>query len=244
MPGLSANPWGATESNENHRIAYDFQHLHDLRLVWALEISERDTRESDHGELGHRLLRILFSCACEPHRLVPIQRRAIEDDSRDHHAFDLPGVLGFLSRRKAQMEPRCGLRSYHSRGVLHFSQVVRICTFDSGRVRGRPDQHVLPSREMQQRLRLQRNSDRFSHGVTCKLRLSLLQRPGAVMNLASNEPATAVERIETVAFRQEMFECAPLRKKHGGNWTIASPQRCWSGTRVVSLARVMDPVIA
>jgi hypothetical protein len=132
---------------------------------------------------------------------------------RDHHAFDLPGVFGVLSRRQVQMEPRRGFRIDHGCGVFHLSKVVRISGCDSGHARGRPDEHILPSREMQERRRLQRNFDRLGHGVARKLRLSLLQRPGAMMNFASNEAVIAVERIKTVAFRQEMFECALLRKK-------------------------------
>src|SRR5213593_3532317 len=47
-----AKPRGKTGSNANHRIAFDFEYLHDLRLVWALEIPERGSLENDPGKLG------------------------------------------------------------------------------------------------------------------------------------------------------------------------------------------------
>ena len=128
-------------------------------------------------------------------------------------------------------------------GILYFSQVMRTRGYDSGYVRGRPDQHVLPAGEMQKRLRLERNSDRFSHSVAPKLRFSVLQRPGAMVNLASDDPAAAVERIEAVAFRQKMIECSPLSRKCGGNRTVAPLECCWSGAGVGSLASIFDPVI-
>src|SRR6266850_4848431 len=111
------------------------------------------------------------------------------------------------------MEPRRGLRIYRGCGVFHLSQVMKISGCDSGHAHWGPDEHILPSREMQERRRLQCNSDRLGHGVARKLRLSLLREPGAMMNFASNEPVTAVERIQAIAFRQKIFNCASLRKK-------------------------------
>jgi hypothetical protein len=44
----------------HHPAADHLKYFHDLRMVWPLEIPPRDFVESDYGQLGHRVFRILF----------------------------------------------------------------------------------------------------------------------------------------------------------------------------------------
>src|SRR6266571_1990574 len=93
--------------------------------------------------------------------------------------------------------------------------------WESGQTLGPPHDDVLPSCEMQQRLAgREQNPSRFRHRISHKLGFGRLQGPGRMMNLAANEPVLAVERIEAVAFRQEIFEGAWSGKNHRANRTV------------------------
>src|SRR2546425_288395 len=79
---------------------------------------------------------------------------------------------------------------------------------------------------MQQRpARRELNPSRLRHCISIKLGFGRLQRPGRMMNLAANELALAVERVEAVAFRQEIFERAWSRKNNRANRTVTPLQR-------------------
>src|SRR3989442_8299701 len=65
-----------------------------------------------------------------------------------------------------------------------------------------------------------------------------------MMNLAANELALAVERVEAVAFRQEIFERTWSGKNHRANRTVTSLQ-CRSDSAVVGpLTDVLDPAVS
>src|SRR5712691_26846 len=117
--------------------------------------------------------------------------------------------------------------------------------WESGQTLGPPHDDVLPFREMQQRLALlELNPSRFSHRISHKLGFGRLQRPGRMMNLAANELALAVERIEAVAFRQEIFERTWSRKNHRANRTV-TPLQCRSDYAIVGpLTVVLDPAVS
>jgi|SRR6266480_7070022 len=60
--------WKGTSQIAHHCLAYHLKHLHDLRLVRPLEVSQRRSLESDSCQLGYRVSRILFPGAGESHR--------------------------------------------------------------------------------------------------------------------------------------------------------------------------------
>jgi hypothetical protein len=62
-PRLTKNRFHAKrepEKHENHRLADYFEHLHDVCLVWPLEVSRFRSLESYFGELGHRFFEYCF----------------------------------------------------------------------------------------------------------------------------------------------------------------------------------------
>ena len=106
-------------------LADHFQHLHDLRLVWASEIQGLALMDGHCRELGHRLRGVLFPGAGQPHRPLRVQRRTVENDPRGHYPRGVLHFLGALSQRAAQVE-LCGrIRFDGRRRVPHFQGVVR-----------------------------------------------------------------------------------------------------------------------
>src|SRR5260370_20619044 len=65
-----------------------------------------------------------------------------------------------------------------------------------------------------------------------------------MMNLAANELALAVARVEAVAFRQEIFERTWSRKNHRTNRTVTPLQRRSDSAVVGPLTDVLDPGIS
>ena len=64
------------------------------------------------------------------------------------------------------------------------------------------------------------------------------------MNFASNESVTPIERIQAVALRQKMFNCASLRNECRSSRTITPFQCGGSSAGVISLVGILDPAIA
>src|SRR6266566_640378 len=98
---------------------------------------------------------------------------------------------------------------------------------------------------MQQRLaRRELNPSRFRHRMSHRRGFGRLQRPGRMMNLAANELALAVERVEAVAFRQEIFERTRSGENRRANRTI-TPLECRSDFAGAGpLTGVLDPAIS
>jgi hypothetical protein len=97
----------------DHAAAYDLKHLHDFRLVWALEIPERTSFQSDPHQLDDCFLRILLPGPGQPYRLLRIHRGTALDHSGSHHACRFFCLLGALPEAAYSMEPRGGL--WHDR---------------------------------------------------------------------------------------------------------------------------------
>src|SRR5216683_151821 len=98
---------------------------------------------------------------------------------------------------------------------------------------------------MQQRLaRRELNPSRFRHRISHKLGFGRLQRPGRMMNLAANELALAVERVEAVAFRHEIFERTWSRKNNRANRTVTPLQRRSDCSGAGPLTVVLDPAVS
>jgi len=112
------------KKHENYPPAHYFEYLYDLCLVRPSQVPNFRSLESDSGELGNRLLRVLLSGSGEPHRVLRIQHRTTEDHARGHHALGLLGFLGPLSRRENEVELRGGIRLHRPGSVFCFPQVV------------------------------------------------------------------------------------------------------------------------
>src|SRR5260370_34517559 len=65
-----------------------------------------------------------------------------------------------------------------------------------------------------------------------------------MMNLATNELALAVARVEAVAFRQEIFERTWSRKNHRTNRTVTPLQRRSDCAGAGPLTDVLDPAVS
>src|ERR671936_112710 len=88
---------------------------------------------------------------------------------------------------------------------------VRPCGLRLGRPE-RPDDRVLPGREMEERFALEGELVR-RHGVQVDLSLRRLQQPGAMVDLGAIDPS-AIFGVEAVSLDEEVLERSGLRR-HG-----------------------------
>src|SRR5437016_1045473 len=102
----------------------------------------------------------------------------------------------------------------------------------------RPDDHVLPGREMEDRLALEHDLVR-RHRVQVDLGLRGLQRPWAVVDLGSVQPP-AILRVEAVALGKEVLERSELRRRRLADSAV----RAAEGLALVARALVDDPAAA
>jgi hypothetical protein len=87
--------------------------LHDLRLVWALEIRSRlAALESDRGFMGDRATRILPGGAGESPRLWPVLGIPAQDHSRGRHAGCLHRIRGYVPEGETRVELSRGVRPF------------------------------------------------------------------------------------------------------------------------------------
>src|SRR2546426_6644699 len=113
--------------HEDGAAADHFQHLHDLRMVWASEIQGPRLVGGDSGELADRVPGILFSGAGQSHREQSgVYRGAIEDHPGGDHAGGVLFFLGSLSERAAEVELYGGIWTGGGGGVFRFLPMVNV----------------------------------------------------------------------------------------------------------------------
>jgi hypothetical protein len=69
-------------SHDHDRPAHHLEHFHDFRLVRTPEISAGIFIQSHPHQLGHRVLRVLFSSPHKSHWILRIQRGPTQDDQK------------------------------------------------------------------------------------------------------------------------------------------------------------------
>jgi len=158
-----------------------------------------------------------------------------EDDSRDHPLSIFPVFSVFYLGEKLKWKPRVGFAFIVAAAFFIFHKCLKkLAAADSGHAHGRPRRARLASAR-NARAAAAPTQFRSARPWCCaQLRSSLLQRPGAMMNFASNEPVTAVVARDSSAPSGNVRVC-PLRKEHGGNRTISPLQCGGSSIGVVSL---------
>src|SRR4051812_20079675 len=103
----------------------------------------------------------------------------------------------------------------------------------------RPDEHVLPAREVAERQPVE--LERGDRGELDR-RLCRLQRPLLVVDVGAVQPAALVGRVEAVALHQEPFERARLRVEDVARGAVGAAE---DATRCLhSRALVIDPLAA
>src|ERR1700692_4388087 len=95
------------------------QHLYDLCMVWASEVSRGAAVEGDPGQLGHRLLRVLPAGARQPDRREDLFAGPTEGYPGGDYAGCLWGLLHLLFWRQAALEPLRCLLLLSGRSLLH-----------------------------------------------------------------------------------------------------------------------------
>src|SRR3984957_19458182 len=100
------------------------QCLHDLRLVWASEIQGEPAAARHHGELGHRVVRILAGGARQSLGQRGLYAGTAQDHAGSDHADRVRGIFGAVSEGAAGLESRPGFCADRCGRVFHFSQMV------------------------------------------------------------------------------------------------------------------------
>lgn len=85
------------------------------------------------------------------------------------------------------------------------------------------------------------NTVSFRHRVARHLGFRVLQRPRSMVNLASNDAASTVNRIEAISLGQKMIERPRLGGKYIARGPIPAMESSVRGTAMRALIPVFDP---
>src|SRR5258708_39476474 len=85
--------------------------------------------------------------------------------------------------------------------------------------------NVLPSSEVQEWPRDQRDPQCLRHRIPREFGFRVLQRPRRMMNLAPNNSPAPIGRIQAVAFGQEIFQSSAARGENLANGAIPARQQ-------------------
>ena len=107
----------------------------------------------------------------------------------------------------------------------------------------RPNQNVLPSSEVQEWSRDQRDPQCLCHRIPSEFGFRLLQRPRRMVNLAANDSPAPVSRVQTVAFGQEIFQSSAARGENLTNGVIPHCQQSGRRPAMHPLTLVVNPSI-
>ena len=78
------------------------------------------TIQSHPYQLGHRVLRVLFSSPRKSHWILRIQRGPTQDDSGSHNPDRVLGLFGVVPGSTNQVELHFGICPDRGRGVRNF----------------------------------------------------------------------------------------------------------------------------
>ncbi len=97
---------------------------------------------------------------------------------------------------------------------------------------------------MEQRLsRGQNDSRRFRHRIFRELGLGHLQRPRWMVDLAANDSAVRISRVQAIAFGQEMLQRPGPWRKNLVDGAIPAYERSWWRSAMRPLALVVNPAL-
>src|SRR6202163_4242953 len=102
------------------------QCLYDVRMVWQFEIQGQLAAARDHGELGHRVLRILVGGVAQSLGQRGVYAGAAQDHAGSDHAGGVRWIFVLVSEGAAGLESRVGFFADCRRCVFYFSQMVVI----------------------------------------------------------------------------------------------------------------------
>src|SRR4030095_14719937 len=103
----------------NHTSSDNLEHLHDVCLVWTLEIQRVAPLEGHYGQLADCFRGVLLSGSGEPDRLLSILHGAVKDHSGGDHVKFVRRLLGNVSRRIVEVESRRCVSLHYRRGLFY-----------------------------------------------------------------------------------------------------------------------------